>query len=49
MTEQRFTGDKKLPMRTLLAGPERKLIDANVHRFPKWIQGYHLTVPPLAR
>ena len=42
-----FGGDKKLPMRTLLAGWERRFIDGNVHRFPKWIQGYHLTLMTL--
>ena len=30
-------------MRTLLARYERKFIDSNVARFPKWIEGYHLT------
>jgi len=44
MDNQEFGGDKKLPMRTLLAKYERKLIDSNVHRFPKWIEGYHLTL-----
>jgi archaetidylinositol phosphate synthase len=39
-----FTGDKKLPMTTLLAGVERKFIDANVTGFPRWIEGYHLTL-----
>jgi archaetidylinositol phosphate synthase len=39
-----FTGDKKLPMTTLLAGVERKFIDTNVGRFPRWIEGYHLTL-----
>jgi archaetidylinositol phosphate synthase len=39
-----FTGDKKLPMTTLLAGVERKFIDANVGGFPRWIEGYHLTL-----
>jgi archaetidylinositol phosphate synthase len=36
--------DKKLPMNTLLARYERKLIDSNVSKFPRWIQGYHLTL-----
>ena len=44
MDNQEFGGDKKLPMRTLLAKYERRLIDGNVHRFPKWIEGYHLTL-----
>ncbi|MHC4572026.1 MAG: CDP-alcohol phosphatidyltransferase family protein [Planctomycetota bacterium] len=44
MDNQKFGGDKKLPMRTLLAKYERRLIDSNVSRFPRWIQGYHLTL-----
>ncbi|MHC4106049.1 MAG: CDP-alcohol phosphatidyltransferase family protein [Planctomycetota bacterium] len=44
MDTKEFGGDKKLPMRTLLAKYERRLIDSNVHRFPKWIEGYHLTL-----
>jgi phosphatidylglycerophosphate synthase len=39
-----FSGDKKLPMRTFLARWERKFIDANVSKFPRWIEGYHLTL-----
>ncbi|MBN1391768.1 MAG: hypothetical protein JW947_03085 [Sedimentisphaerales bacterium] len=44
MDNQKFSGDKKLPMRTLLAEYERRFIDKNVSKFPKWIQGYHLTL-----
>ncbi len=44
MDNQEFGGDKKLPMRTLLAKYERKFIDANVSKFPGWIEGYHLTL-----
>ena len=44
MTNEIFRGDKKLPMKTMLARYERKLVDSNVHRFPKWIEGYHLTL-----
>lgn len=44
MNNQEFHGDKKLPMRTLLAEFERRFIDKNVSKFPKWIQGYHLTL-----
>ncbi len=44
---KQFGGDKKLPMRTALARLERKFIDANVRRFPKWIEGYHLTLMTL--
>jgi len=44
MNSQEFGGDKKLPMRTLLAKYERRVIDSNVSRFPRWIEGYHLTL-----
>jgi phosphatidylglycerophosphate synthase len=44
MANTAFGGDKKLPMNSLLAAYERKFIDSNVHRFPKWIQGYDLTL-----
>jgi len=44
MNNQEFAGDKKAPMKTLLAKYERKFIDSNVSRFPEWIQGYHLTL-----
>ena len=47
MKQRQFGGDKKLPMRTALARFERRFIDSNVHRFPKWLQGYHLTLMPL--
>ncbi|MCX5638265.1 MAG: hypothetical protein NTX52_11325 [Planctomycetota bacterium] len=44
MVDKTFGGDKKLPMKSLLAGYERRLIDSNVRRFPGWIEGYHLTL-----
>lgn len=44
MNNQPFSGDKKLPMKSLLAKYERKFIDSNVTKFPAWIQGYHLTL-----
>ncbi|MBN1788627.1 MAG: CDP-alcohol phosphatidyltransferase family protein [Sedimentisphaerales bacterium] len=44
MKKTNFSGDKKAPMKTLLAGYERRLIDSNVSKFPTWIQGYHLTL-----
>ncbi|HEW79237.1 MAG TPA: hypothetical protein ENH34_04640 [Phycisphaerales bacterium] len=44
MDNQNFGGDKKLPMKTLLAKYERKLIDKNISKFPSWLQGYHLTL-----
>ena len=48
MTAKKFTGDKKLPMNTLLAPYERRFIDALTPRFPKWIEGYHLTLMTIA-
>ncbi len=44
MEDKEFGGDKRIPMKTLLAPYERKLIDSNLHRFPKWIEGYHMTL-----
>jgi len=44
MAEEHFTGDKKVPMKSLLADAEQRFIKANVGRFPKWIEGYHLTL-----
>jgi len=44
MSAEKFGGDKKLPMRTFLARWEKKFIDANVSKFPSWIEGYHLTL-----
>ncbi len=38
MTDNRFAGDKKLPMRTFLARWEKKFIDGNVSKFPRWIR-----------
>jgi phosphatidylglycerophosphate synthase len=47
MNMEQFGGDKKMPMKSLLAKGERRFIDGNVHRFPKWIEGYHLTLMTL--
>ena len=44
MANKPFGGDKKLPMKSALARHERKFIDANLKRFPNWLQGYHLTL-----
>jgi len=44
MNGESFRGDKKTPLKTLLAKYERKFIDKNVSKFPLWIQGYHLTL-----
>lgn len=44
MANESFGGDKKLPMKSALARYERRLIDANIGKFPNWIQGYHLTL-----
>ena len=37
MDSHKFDGDKKLPMKTLLAGYERKFVDTNLARFPPWL------------
>ncbi len=44
MDKKEFGGDKKLPMKSLLAAHERKFIDTNVSKIPPWIQGYDLTL-----
>jgi len=44
MEKKEFGGDKKLPMTSFLAKPERKLIDHFVPGFPRFIEGYHLTL-----
>jgi phosphatidylglycerophosphate synthase len=44
MSKEQFGGDKKLPMKTFLAKWEKKFIDGNVAKFPRWIEGYHLTL-----
>ncbi len=44
MKKSQFHGDKKLPMTSLLAGTEKKFINATAPKFPRWIEGYHLTL-----
>lgn len=44
MTDSNFTGDRKAPMRSPLAALEKRFIQATVHHFPRWIEGYHLTL-----
>jgi len=44
MAKDGFAGDKKAPMKSPLAKIERRFIDANVGRFPSWIETYHLTM-----
>ena len=44
MTPDSFTGDRKAPMRSPLADLEHRLIEAWAPRFPRWIEGYHLTL-----
>ena len=44
MNSQTFSGDKKAPMKSLLAKHEKKFIDSNVAKFPAWIEGYHLVM-----
>ncbi|MCE5339793.1 MAG: hypothetical protein LLF92_01520 [Planctomycetaceae bacterium] len=47
MEQNKFTGDKKAPMKTFLAAAERKFIDRNVAKIPKGIETYHLTLTTL--
>jgi archaetidylinositol phosphate synthase len=44
MNTDSFKGDKKLPLKSPLARIERRFIDALVPVFPRWIEGYHLTL-----
>jgi phosphatidylglycerophosphate synthase len=44
MHNEEFKGDKKLPINSLLGALEKKLIASTVHKFPRWIEGYHLTL-----
>lgn len=46
--EQGFTGDRHAPMVSPLARIEQAIIRANVHRIPRWIEGYHLTLMTIA-
>jgi len=46
-TDKPFHGDKKLPLKSPLAKVERRFIDTWVPRFPRWIEGYHLTLATL--
>ena len=39
-----FQGDKKLPMTSLLSDAEKRFIAAATPKFPRWIEGYHLTL-----
>jgi phosphatidylglycerophosphate synthase len=48
MSTEKFGGDRKLPMRTFLAKWEKKFIESYVSKFPRWIEGYHLTLTTLA-
>ena len=42
--QQEFHGDKKLPLKSPLAKVERRFIDCWTPRFPRGIEGYHLTL-----
>jgi phosphatidylglycerophosphate synthase len=42
--ESGFKGDQKLPLVSPLAKGERRLIDYYIPKFPRWLQGYHLTM-----
>ncbi len=47
MHKNTFTGDKKLPLKSLLANPERAFVQWLTPRFPGCLQGYHLTLMTL--
>lgn len=42
-----FRGDKKVPLVSPLAALEKRFITRNVACFPRWIEGYHLTLTTL--
>ncbi len=44
MNSEKFAGDRKIPMTSLLARPERRFIDYWIPQFPRFIEGYHLTL-----
>jgi len=44
MKSNGFAGDKKLPLKSPLAKWERAFIDKCIPGFPRWIEGYHLTL-----
>ena len=44
MKDKQFTGDKKVPMKSLLADWEKRFINKWAPRFPAWIEGWHLTL-----
>ncbi|GAK56277.1 putative phosphatidyltransferase [Candidatus Vecturithrix granuli] len=44
MKRNEFKGDKKLPIISLTGSLERQLIEATIHKIPRWIEGYHLTL-----
>ncbi len=48
MSQSPFVGDRKAPMRSPLARLERAFIDRAQHRFPTWIEGWHLTLLTIA-
>ena len=43
-TRSQFHGDKKLPMKTLFSDVEKRFITRLTPKFPRWIEGYHLTL-----
>lgn len=44
MKQYEFKGDKKLPIISLTGSLERRLIETTIHKIPRWIEGYHLTL-----
>ena len=48
MDNKKFSGDKKLVLKSPLAWGERKIIEFLTPKFPGWIEGYHLTLMTIA-
>ncbi len=42
--QDEFKGDKKLPIISLTGALEKRLIQSTIHKVPRWIEGYHLTM-----
>lgn len=47
-SDNTFTGDRKVPLKSPLAGVEKKFIAWAVPRVPRSIEGYHLTLTRIA-
>jgi len=48
MPDQQFTGDKKVPLRSPLAAPEKRIVQWLTPRFPRFLETNHLTMMTVA-